>query len=66
MLDTARLRFLLATELGVAVENAHAFIVGEHGDSEIPLWSSATIGGVPQPRSWDRRVASSALTYARK
>lgn len=47
MLDTARLRFLLATELGVAVENVHAFIVGEHGDSEIPLWSSATIGGVP-------------------
>ncbi|GAA3195484.1 L-lactate dehydrogenase [Rhodococcus baikonurensis] len=47
VLDTARLRFLLATELGVAVENVHAFIVGEHGDSEIPLWSSATIGGVP-------------------
>lgn len=32
VLDTARLRFLLATELGVAVENVHAFIVGEHGD----------------------------------
>ncbi|CAN5226943.1 hypothetical protein BH09ACT9_BH09ACT9_50070 [soil metagenome] len=29
------------------MENVHAFIVGEHGDSEIPLWSSATIGGVP-------------------
>lgn len=47
VLDTARLRFLMASKLGVAVENVHAFIVGEHGDSEIPLWSSATIGGVP-------------------
>lgn len=47
VLDTARLRFLMAAELGVAVENVHGFIVGEHGDSEIPLWSSATIGGMP-------------------
>ncbi|MCJ0904173.1 L-lactate dehydrogenase [Rhodococcus sp. ARC_M6] len=47
VLDTARLRFLMASKLGVAVENVHAFIVGEHGDSEIPAWSSATIGGVP-------------------
>jgi L-lactate dehydrogenase len=47
VLDSSRFRFLLARHLDVAVQNVHAFIVGEHGDSELPLWSSATIGGVP-------------------
>jgi L-lactate dehydrogenase len=46
VLDTSRLRILLAERLGVAVANVHATIVGEHGDSEIALWSSATVGGV--------------------
>jgi L-lactate dehydrogenase len=46
-LDSARLRFLLAQQTGVNVKNVHAYIAGEHGDSEVPLWSSATIGGVP-------------------
>jgi L-lactate dehydrogenase len=47
VLDSSRLRFLLARHAGVAVGNVHAYVVGEHGDSELPLWSSATIGGVP-------------------
>ncbi|GED99732.1 L-lactate dehydrogenase 2 [Gordonia spumicola] len=47
VLDTSRLRHLLATHCGVAVQNVHAYIAGEHGDSEIPLWSTATIGAVP-------------------
>ncbi|WP_454044585.1 L-lactate dehydrogenase [Cellulosimicrobium sp. Marseille-Q8652] len=47
VLDSSRLRFLVAQHCGVAVQNVHAYIAGEHGDSEIPLWSSATIGGVP-------------------
>ena len=47
VLDSSRLRFLLAQHTGVAVQNVHAYIAGEHGDSEVPLWSSATIGGVP-------------------
>ena len=47
MLDSARLRGLVAAHCGVAVQNVHAYVVGEHGDSEIPLWSSASIGGVP-------------------
>ncbi len=47
VLDSSRLRYVLARELGVAVQNVHAYMAGEHGDSEIPLWSSATIGGVP-------------------
>ena len=47
VLDSSRLRFLIAQHVGVAVQNVHGYIVGEHGDSEIPLWSSASIGGVP-------------------
>lgn len=47
VLDSSRLRYMIAHECGVAVSNVHAYIAGEHGDSEVPLWSSATIGGVP-------------------
>jgi len=47
VLDSSRFRYLLASHCGVAVQNVHAYIAGEHGDSEIPLWSSATIGNIP-------------------
>src|SRR5207244_994745 len=47
VLDSSRFRFLLAERARVAVANVHAYVVGEHGDSEIPLWSGVTIGGVP-------------------
>jgi len=47
VLDSSRLRFLIAVHTGVAVQNVHAYIAGEHGDSEVPLWSTATIGGIP-------------------
>jgi L-lactate dehydrogenase len=47
VLDSSRLRHQVAKECKVAVGNVHAYIAGEHGDSEVPLWSSATIGGVP-------------------
>jgi L-lactate dehydrogenase len=47
VLDSSRFRFLIAQRCRVAVQNVHAYIAGEHGDSEIPLWSSANIGGVP-------------------
>jgi L-lactate dehydrogenase len=47
VLDSSRLRFLIARHTGVAVQNVHAYIAGEHGDSEVPLWSTATIGGIP-------------------
>ncbi|MDO4716321.1 MAG: L-lactate dehydrogenase [Propionibacteriaceae bacterium] len=47
VLDSSRLRFLIAEQCGVAVQNVHAYIGGEHGDSEIPLWSTASVGGVP-------------------
>jgi L-lactate dehydrogenase len=45
MLDTARLRHVLARELQVAPRSAHAYVVGEHGNSEVPLWSCAQVGG---------------------
>lgn len=47
VLDSSRLRFQIAKECGVAVQNVHAYVLGEHGDSEVPMWSSASIGGVP-------------------
>lgn len=47
VLDSSRLRWLVSRHCGVAVQNVHAYIVGEHGDSEVPLWSSAEVGGVP-------------------
>lgn len=47
VLDSSRFRYLIGKRAGVDVGNVHGFIVGEHGDSEIPLWSSVSIGGVP-------------------
>ena len=47
VLDSSRFRFLIARRCNVAVQNVHAYIAGEHGDSEIPLWSSARIANVP-------------------
>ena len=47
VLDSSRFRFLVAKHCGVAVQNVHAYIAGEHGDSEFALWSSATIGSIP-------------------
>ncbi|WP_438353922.1 L-lactate dehydrogenase [Microbacterium sp. CJ88] len=47
VLDTSRLRWKLAQRAGVSTSSVHAYIVGEHGDTEFPLWSTATIGTVP-------------------
>jgi L-lactate dehydrogenase len=46
LLDTARLRQVLGRELRVDPRSVHAQVVGEHGDSEVVLWSSATVGGI--------------------
>ena len=51
MLDTARLRQVLGRVLQLDPHSVHAQVVGEHGDSEVVLWSGAQIGGVPL-RSW--------------
>lgn len=50
VLDSSRLRQLIARRTGVAVQNVHAWIAGEHGDSELPLWSSASIGSISLER----------------
>ncbi|WP_437521508.1 L-lactate dehydrogenase [Sorangium sp. So ce726] len=47
VLDSSRFRFLIARRLDVAVQNVHAYIAGEHGDSEVPLWSSASVANIP-------------------
>jgi L-lactate dehydrogenase len=46
-LDTARFRALLGRRLGVDAQHIHAYVVGEHGDSEVLTWSLATVGGMP-------------------
>ena len=50
VLDSARLRQLIAGSVGVASQSVHAWIAGEHGDTEFPVWSSASIGTVPVDR----------------
>ncbi|MFQ6549012.1 L-lactate dehydrogenase [Aestuariibius sp. 2305UL40-4] len=47
ILDTARFRSLLGAHLGIAPQSVHAYVLGEHGDSEVSIWSSATAGNVP-------------------
>ena len=44
-LDTARFRYILSSKLHVNIEDVNAYILGEHGDSQVPIWSSANIGG---------------------
>ena len=46
VLDTGRLKQLLGEELRVDSRNIHAFIVGEHGDSELAVWSGANVSGI--------------------
>lgn len=46
-LDTARFRTLLGKHLGVDSQHVHAYVVGEHGDSEVLTWSLVNIGGIP-------------------
>ena len=46
ILDTARFRYLLGQHFGVEARSVHAYIIGEHGDSEVPVWSLANIAGL--------------------
>jgi L-lactate dehydrogenase len=64
-LDTARFRALVARHVGVDAPHIHAYVVGEHGDSEVLLWSSAMVGGVPlQSYCQARGVALNAEVMA--
>jgi L-lactate dehydrogenase len=49
ILDTARFRYLLSRHFGVDPRSVHAYIIGEHGDSEVPVWSLANIAGLRLP-----------------
>lgn len=46
-LDTARFRALLSNRVGVAANNVHGYVIGEHGDSEVLAWSRVTVGVIP-------------------
>lgn len=68
MLDTARLRQVLGRELAIEPRSIHGQIVGEHGDSEVVLWSGACIGGIPVRRwpSWNREQETKVAEEVRR
>ena len=77
MLDTARFRSLIAAELDLAPTQVKALILGEHGDSMVPVWSSASVGGLPlaglpavtpalQKKLFERTKGSGAEVIRRK
>lgn len=55
VLDTARLKYRLGEHLSVDSRSVHAFIIGEHGDSEIAVFSSANVSGIPLNRFCEMR-----------
>jgi len=64
ILDTARFRALLGDYFDVDPRSVHAYIIGEHGDTELPVWSQANIGGVQlldYPLANGRRADEAAL-----
>lgn len=63
VLDTARFRSLLAKKLDIDARSVHAYIIGEHGDSEVPVWSTANVAGLKLlpdscPDSWGNLTPS--------
>jgi L-lactate dehydrogenase len=54
-LDTARFRTLLSGYLGVDARHIHAYVLGEHGDSEVLTWSTVTVAGIPLSEFCDLR-----------
>ncbi|HKL88151.1 MAG TPA: L-lactate dehydrogenase [Salinibacter sp.] len=71
LLDTARFRALLGRHYGVDPRSVHAYILGEHGDTEVPIWSNATIGGqdiegrTVLGKEWDPDTMQSLFEEAR-
>lgn len=68
MLDTARLRHAIGRALAVEPRAVHAQVVGEHGDSEVVLWSCATVGGLPLRSfpGWDPAKQDEIATNVRR
>lgn len=67
-LDTARLRFYLSELVGVHPQGIHAYMLGEHGDSEFPGWSAASIGGVDLQKSkfWNKQKMEQAAAKTKQ
>lgn len=68
LLDTIRFRSLISAELGAAPTQIDALILGEHGDSMVPIWSSATIGGLPLDKfpAWRPNLAAELFDRTKK
>ena len=62
VLDTARLKQLMGNKFGVDARNIHTFIIGEHGDSELPVWSSANVSGIDIDSYCDNCMCNSNVT----
>ncbi|MGV2827157.1 L-lactate dehydrogenase [Myxosarcina sp. GI1(2024)] len=59
VLDTGRFRSLLSKKLDIDARSVHAYIIGEHGDSEVPVWSTANIAGMKLvPNDWENLAAA--------
>lgn len=67
LLDTSRLRHVLGRQLGLNPRSVHAQVVGEHGDSEVVLWSGARVGGrsVRDWPAWNRELESAIAAEVR-
>ncbi|ACF14831.1 L-lactate dehydrogenase [Chloroherpeton thalassium ATCC 35110] len=72
-LDTARFRALIGNELGVDPQHVHAYVIGEHGDSEVFAWSSANVAGLSIPSfckarqvRWNEEIQSQIADNVRK
>ena len=64
-LDTARLRSLIGRHLNIDSQHIHAYVLGEHGDSEVIPWSLVTVGGIPLERfCTDGKISICADDYA--
>lgn len=73
VLDSARFRYLLGQRFGINPQSVHAYIIGEHGDSEVPVWSLANIAGIHlrafcehETIAWDERELEAIFCEARK
>ena len=65
ILDSARLRFQTAERLGIHPKSVHAFQVGEHGDTEFALWSTASVAGQPIVELLDQNTLDEIEDFAR-
>lgn len=65
VLDSARFRTFIAEELDVSVEDVHAFVLGGHGDSMVPLARYSTVAGIPLPELMDKATLDRLITRTR-